>query len=167
MATLQHQQTDHLEEPVPGAENMTFGIVVSKWNNAITDELLSGALKTLKLHGAQSKNIIVRKVPGSFELIHAATKMQECCDLDAIITLGCVVQGETPHFDYVCQGVTQGIASLNANGLAPVIFGLLTTLDQQQAEDRAGGKLGNKGEECAITAIEMVAFDRSLTENID
>jgi 6,7-dimethyl-8-ribityllumazine synthase len=147
-------------ELVPDASDMRFGIVVSDWNMEVTWELLEGAVKTLKKHGAATKNIVIKHVPGSFELTLGAQFLAEYDDLDAVICLGCVIQGETPHFNYICQGVTQGITQLNLEYNLPFIFGVLTTLDQQQAVDRAGGKHGNKGDEAAVTAIKMAALQR-------
>ncbi len=149
-------------ETVPSAEKMKFGIVVSEWNEEITGSLLEGALNTLKKHGALEENILVKTVPGSFELTFGASQLMGYTDVDAVIALGCVIQGETPHFDYVCSGVTQGLTQMNIESDIPVIFGLLTTLDMQQAKDRSGGKLGNKGDECAITAIKMIDYSWSL-----
>lgn len=149
-------------EIVPDATEMRFGIVVSDWNNEITWSLLEGAVKTLKKHGTTKKNIVVKHVPGSFELTLGAQFLAEYDDLDAVICLGCVIQGETPHFIYICQGVTQGITQLNMEYNIPFIFGVLTTLTQQQAIDRAGGKLGNKGVEAAVTAIKMAALQHEM-----
>jgi len=143
---------------VPDASNMCFGIVVAEWNPEITEALLDGAVSTLEKHGALPENIHVKTVPGSFELIYGAHQMSLNDGYDAVIILGCVIRGETPHFDYICQGVTQGIARLNATGNVPVIYGLLTTENFQQAKDRSGGRLGNKGDECAIDAIKMAKF---------
>jgi 6,7-dimethyl-8-ribityllumazine synthase len=145
-------------EQVPDASKMRFGIVVADWNKEVTWALLDGAIRTLEKHGATDRNIVVKHVPGSFELTLGAQFLAEYDDLDAIICLGCVIQGETPHFTYICQGVTQGITQLNMEYNLPFIFGVLTTLDQKQAVDRAGGKLGNKGDEAAITAIKMAAL---------
>jgi 6,7-dimethyl-8-ribityllumazine synthase len=158
MATAFHNLSDYDPNSVPDASNMNFGIVVSEWNPEITGALLEGAVKTLEKHGALPENIHVKTVPGSFELIYGAHQMTLNDGYDAIIILGCVIRGETPHFDYICQGVTYGIARLNAKSEIPVIFGLLTTNDMQQAKDRAGGRLGNKGDECAIDAIKMAKF---------
>jgi 6,7-dimethyl-8-ribityllumazine synthase len=149
---------------VPDASDMRFGIVVSDWNMEVTWKLLDGAVGTLKKHGASDKNIVVKHVPGSFELTLGAQFMAEYDDLDAVICLGCVIQGETPHFTYICQGVTQGITQLNLEYNLPFIFGVLTTTTQQQAIDRAGGKLGNKGDEAAITAIKMAALQHDIEE---
>jgi 6,7-dimethyl-8-ribityllumazine synthase len=147
---------------VPDASDMRFGIVVSDWNKEITWSLLNAAVNTLKKQGCKEKNIIVKHVPGSFELTLGAQLLAEYDDLDAIICLGCVIQGETPHFTYICQGVTQGITQLNLEYNIPFIFGVLTTNSQQQAIDRAGGKLGNKGDEAAVTAIKMAALQRDI-----
>lgn len=147
-------------ESVPDASEMRFGIVVSDWNKVVTWAMLEGAIKTLEKHGVTDNNIVVKHVPGSFELTLGAQFLAEYDDLDAIICLGCVIQGETPHFTFICQGVTQGITQLNMEYNLPFIFGVLTTLNQQQAIDRAGGKLGNKGDEAAVTAIKMAALQR-------
>ena len=137
---------------------MCFGIVVAEWNKEITSALLNGAVQTLEKHGALTENIHVKTVPGSFELIYGAQQLCKNDGFDAVIILGCVIKGETPHFDYICEGVTYGIARLNASQNIPVIYGLLTVNDLQQAKDRSGGKLGNKGEECAVDAIKMAKF---------
>lgn len=158
MATELHHLFEYDETSVPDASNMCFGIVVSEWNKEITGALLKGAVSTLQRHGAIPENIHVKRVPGSFELIYGAHQMSRNDGYDAIIVLGSVIRGETPHFDYICSGVTYGIARLNATSAIPVIFGLLTTNDLQQAKDRSGGKLGNKGDECAIDAIKMAKF---------
>jgi 6,7-dimethyl-8-ribityllumazine synthase len=147
---------------VPDAGGMRFGIVVSDWNSEITWVLLKGAVDTLTEHGASDKDIVIKHVPGSFELTLGAQFLAEYDDLDAVICLGCVIQGETPHFTYICQGVTQGITSLNMEYNIPFIFGVLTTSTHQQAADRAGGKLGNKGDEAAVTAIRMAALQREM-----
>ena len=158
MATALHHLSDYDPATVPDASNMCFGIVVAEWNPDITGALLSGAMATLKQHGTLPENIHVKTVPGSFELIYGAHQMVLHGGYDAVIVLGSVIRGETPHFDYICQGVTQGIAHLNATQEIPVIYGLLTTNDLQQALDRCGGKPGNKGDECAIDAIKMAKF---------
>lgn len=158
MATALHHLSDYDESSVPDASNMCFGIVVAEWNKEITDALLDGAVQTLEKHGALPENIHVKTVPGSFELIYGAQQLCKNDGFDAIIILGCVIRGETPHFDYICQGVTYGIARLNASQNIPVIYGLLTVNNLQQAKDRSGGKLGNKGDECAVDAIKMAKF---------
>ncbi|MCU4173486.1 6,7-dimethyl-8-ribityllumazine synthase [Carboxylicivirga sp. N1Y90] len=162
MATSLKNLSDYNIEAVPSASEMKFGIVVSEWNTEITEALYQGAYNTLIKHGAKEDNILKKYVPGSFELTAGAKYMAELTDVDAVICLGCVIQGDTPHFDFVCQGVTQGMTHLNIQYPIPFIFGLLTTLDQQQALDRCGGKHGNKGDEGAITAIKMVDLKNKL-----
>ena len=131
-----------------------YAIVVADWNSEITYALAQGAIDTFIKHGVTEEHVSVLHVPGTVELTYAAVKLMGA-EYDAIVVIGCVIQGDTPHFDYVCQSVTQGVAALNARGEVPVIFSVLTTLDKQQALDRAGGKLGNKGVEGAVTAIRM------------
>jgi len=157
MSTALHL-ADSSSESVPDASNMCFGVVVAQWNREVTDALLKGTVDTLQEHGALPENIHVKTVPGSFELVYGARQLTLNDGYDAIIILGSVIRGETPHFDYICQGVTYGIARLNATQNIPVIYGLLTTNTLEQARDRAGGKLGNKGSECAIDAIMMAKF---------
>lgn len=149
-------------ENVPDSGDMRFGIVVSDWNRDITWSLLDGAVNTLKKHGTTEKNIVVKHVPGSFELTLGAQFLAEYDDLDGVICLGCVIQGETPHFTYICQSVTQGITQLNLEYNIPFVFGVLTTDNHQQALERAGGKYGNKGDEAAVTAIKMAALQREI-----
>jgi 6,7-dimethyl-8-ribityllumazine synthase len=163
MSTANLSQYD--PDSIPNAHKMRFGIVVSDWNRDITWSLLEGVLNTLKKHGAVDKNIIIKHVPGSFELTIGAQLIAEYDDVDAVICLGCVIQGETPHFTYICQGVTQGITSLNLEYNIPFIFGVLTTNDKQQAIERSGGKHGNKGDEAAVTAIKMAAMQRDMENN--
>ncbi|WP_167618908.1 6,7-dimethyl-8-ribityllumazine synthase [Maribellus sediminis] len=149
---------------VPSAANMRFGIVVAEWNWEITSALAQGAVDTLKKHDASDENITVKYVPGTFELPLGGQYFAEMDNVDAVILLGCVIQGETRHFDYICEGVTQGTKDLNLKYNKPFIFGVLTTNNEQQALDRAGGKLGNKGDEAAITAIKMVDLKNSFTK---
>ena len=158
MATALHNLSDYNTQSVPDASNMCFGIVVAEWNKEITGALLRSAVDTLEKHGALPENIHVKTVPGSFELVYGARQMSLNGNYDAVIILGCVIRGETPHFDYICQGVTYGIARLNTTSEIPIIFGLLTTETLQQAKDRSGGRLGNKGDECAVDAIKMAKF---------
>jgi 6,7-dimethyl-8-ribityllumazine synthase len=160
MATKDLSQYDF--NSVPSAANMKFGIVVAEWNPEVTFALANGAVETLQKHGAKENQIVIKYVPGSFELPLGAQFLAEYENVDAVIILGCVIQGETRHFDYICEGVTQGIKDLNLKYNKPFIFGLLTTNNQQQALDRAGGKHGNKGDEAAVTAIKMVDLKRSL-----
>jgi len=162
MATKKKNLSQYDPTVVPDASAMKFALVVAEWNIKITGNLLEGALKTLKKHGAIDRNIIVEFVPGSFELTLGAQFMAEYHDPDAVICLGCVIQGETRHFDFICQGVTQGITDLNQNYNIPFIFGVLTCNTMKQALERAGGKHGNKGDEAAITAIKMAALKARL-----
>ncbi len=148
---------------VPSAKGKRFAIVTSEWNEHITFALRDGAIETLLKFDTNEDDIYTYYVPGAFELIHAANKLaHKVPAFDAIIVLGCVIQGGTPHFEYVCQGTTQGIAQINAEQTTPVIYGLLTCNTEQEALDRCGGKLGNKGDEAAVTAIKMVDFDNKL-----
>ena len=151
-------------QSVPSAENMKFGLVVAEWNWEITSALAQGAIETLKRHGALEDNISVKYVPGTFELPLGAQFYAELDNVDAVILLGCVIQGETRHFDYICEGVTQGTKDLNLKYNKPFIFGVLTTDNEQQARDRAGGKHGNKGDEAAVTAIKMVDVKQSFAK---
>lgn len=158
MATALHKLSEEELAKVPDASNMCFGIVVSEWNRDVTNALLEGAVGTLEKYGTLPENIHIKTVPGSFELVYGAHQMTLNGGYDAIIILGSVIRGETPHFDYICQGVTYGIARLNAKSEIPVIYGLLTTDTLEQAMERSGGKFGNKGSECAIVAIKMAKF---------
>lgn len=147
---------------IPNAEGLRFGIIVSEWNPEITEGLYKGAHQTLLDNGVKPEHILRMNVPGSFELTFGASVLGETTDVDAIIALGSVIQGETKHFDFVCQGVSNGITQLNISLDIPVIFGLLTDNTLQQAIDRSGGKLGNKGIECAIAAIKMASINQIL-----
>jgi len=146
------------ETTIPSANKFRFGIVVSEWNPEITENLFLGAEQALLENGAIKENIFRWDVPGSFELIYGCKKMIETKKLDAIIAIGNVIQGETKHFDFVCDGVTQGIKDLNIKYDVPVIFCVLTDNTKQQSLDRSGGKHGNKGIESAIAAIKMAAL---------
>ncbi len=143
---------------IPNAKKFRFGIVVSEWNPEITENLYLGAEAALLENGAQKENILRWDVPGSFELIYGCKKMIETQKLDAMIAIGNVIQGETKHFDFVCDGVTQGIKDLNLKYDIPIIFCVLTDNTKQQSIDRSGGKHGNKGIECAIAAIKMAVL---------
>ncbi len=138
--------------------NKKFAIVVSEWNKAVTEALFDGAKSTLLKYGASEENIIRKNVPGSFELSLGGQVMASRAEIDAVLCIGCVVQGETKHFDFICDAVAQGITNVSLKYNKPVIFGVLTPNNQQQALDRAGGKHGNKGDEAAITAIKMLGF---------
>ena len=136
-------------------ERQRYAIVVADWNSEITYAMAQGAIDTFSKHGVDEENIDVIHVPGTVELTYGAARVMKEERVDAVVVIGCVIQGETPHFDYVCQSVTQGVATLNVQGKVPVIFSVLTVLNRQQALDRCGGKLGNKGVEGAYTAIRM------------
>ncbi len=164
MATAYHNLSSYNPDTVPDGSNMTIGIVVSEWNDGVTNSLLQGTIDVLIKHGVKEENILIDYVPGSFELTFGAKHMAENKSVDAVIALGCVVRGGTPHFEYVCSGVTQGITDLNIRYDIPFIFGLLTTDTMQQALDRAGGIHGNKGDESAITALKMIDFYRRNLE---
>jgi 6,7-dimethyl-8-ribityllumazine synthase len=155
MATTNLSSYD--KNAIPNAKALRFGIVVSEWNPDITEKLLEGAIATLKEHGASENNIITQWVPGSFELIFGCSQMLKTEELDAVIAIGNVIRGETEHFTFVCEGVTQGIKDLNLAYDVPTIFCVLTDNNKQQSIDRSGGKHGNKGVECAVAAIKMAA----------
>lgn len=149
---------------LPKLDNFHVGIVVAEWNPSITGALLDGALQVLHAEGYGDDNIRVEYVPGTVELTYgAACMIKNCPELEAVIVIGCVIRGGTPHFDYVCDSVTQGVAGLNAQANVPVVFSVLTTDNLQQAIDRAGGSLGNKGSEAAEVAIKMADLTRRLT----
>ena len=156
MATVNKNLSTYDKATIPNAKDFRFGIVVSEWNETITQNLFQGAFDAFLDCGAIKENIVRWNVPGSFELVYGAKKMGESFDmLDAIIVIGVVIQGETKHFDFVCEGVTQGIKDLNIQTDIPVIFCVLTDNTMQQSIDRSGGKHGNKGTEAAIAAIKM------------
>ena len=136
-------------------ERQRYAIIVADWNSEITYAMAQGAIDTFIKHGVQEENIDVIHVPGTVELTYGAARIMKEERVDAIVVIGCVIQGDTPHFDYVCQSVTQGVAALNTQGKVPVIFSVLTVLNKQQALDRCGGQLGNKGIEGAYTAMRM------------
>ena len=159
MATTNNNLSDYNMEEVPSSEGMRFAIIVSEWNNHITENLYTGAEKTLIKLGTKQNDIVRIDVPGSFELVFGA-KIASKYNYDAIICLGSVIKGETDHFDYICNAVSLGIKDLNVHGDVPVIFGVLTDDNEQQSIDRSGGKHGNKGIEAAITAIKMAVLNK-------
>lgn len=160
MSSINKNLSDYDPTQVPSATGMRIGIVVADWNPEVTNALLDGAIESLIYHGTQKKDISVSRVPGSYELTVAAQWMAEKGNFDAIICLGCVIQGETRHFDFICQAVSTGLTDLSIKFSIPFIFGVLTPENQEQALARAGGKHGNKGVEAAITAIKMVALKK-------
>jgi len=164
MATDNKNLSHYDKDSIPKADKMRFGIVVSEWNKNITQGLLDGALAALKENNVPDENISVQWTPGSFELALAAQHMLEHTSVDGVVALGSVIQGETKHFDFVCQGVTQGIMDVSLKYNKPVIFGVLTDNTMQQAIDRSGGKHGNKGTECAIACIKMIDLKQKLAQ---
>src|SRR3569833_1725515 len=162
MATQLKNLSDFSHTDVPSAAPYRFGIVVAEWNAEITNALYQGAYFCLVFFGALLVFIFNYTVPGSFELTSGADILLKNLHLDAVICLGCVIQGETRHFDFICNAVANGISNVAIKYSKPVIFGVLTTDDQQQAIDRAGGKHGNKGDEAAITAIKMASLAETL-----
>jgi len=159
MATVNKNLSHYDKSTIPNAKDFRFGIVVSEWNDKITEGLYNGAIEALLDCGAEKNNITRWNVPGSFELIYGCKKMQQQ-NVDAVIAIGSVIQGETKHFDFVCEGVTQGIKDLNIMHNTPVVFCVLTDNTLQQAIDRSGGIHGNKGAEAAIAAIKMAVISK-------
>ncbi len=161
MASSLKNLSSYNPNEVPNGIGMRIGIVVAEWNFAITNSLRKAACDTLMQHGVNEADILVSYVPGTFELSLGAQHLIESHPVDAVITLGCVIQGETRHFDFICQSVTDGVTRLNLKYSLPVVFGVLTTENEEQALDRAGGKHGNKGVEAAITALKMIKLMRT------
>jgi 6,7-dimethyl-8-ribityllumazine synthase len=163
MATQLKNLSDFSHTTIPDASPYKFAIAVAEWNAEITGSLYTGALNKLLQHGVEENNILSVAVPGSFELTAAAELiLNKRPDLDGVICLGCIIQGETRHFDFICDAVAHGLTQVGIKHNKPVIFGVLTTNDQQQAIDRAGGKHGNKGDEAAITAIKMAELAATI-----
>ncbi len=160
MATANKNLSDYDKTKLPNAKDFRFGIVVSEWNDKITSGLFQGAFDTLIDCGALPENIIRWDVPGSFELIFGSKKMIETKHVDVVIAIGCVIKGETMHFEFVCEGVTQGIKDLNLKYDIPTIFCVLTDNNEQQSLDRSGGIHGNKGIEAAVAALKMLALGK-------
>lgn len=158
MATSLKSLSQYTDKNIIDVSEKKFGIVVSEWNDQVTESLFSGALETLLKHGVKKDNIYRKNVPGSFELTLGAQWLAEIEEIDAVICLGCVIQGETRHFDFICDAVAHGITNVGLKYNKPVIFGVLTPDTLQQALDRSGGKHGNKGDEAAITAVKMLGF---------
>ena len=160
MATENKNLSAYDKAALPQVKGKSIGVITSRWNGEITENMRKGAVQTLLDCGILPEDILQWQVPGAFELVNGAKRMLLSKSVDAVIVIGCVIQGETKHFDFVCQGVTQGIAYLNATQLVPVIFCLLTDNTLQQSIDRSGGKHGNKGIEAAITAIQMIDLEK-------
>lgn len=157
-----HQSLSKIPDHLPNAGPFKFGIVVAEWNEEITTALLKGATDALTLAGIREENLIILNVPGSFELIAGASLLLHTPGIDSVICLGCVIQGETRHFDFICQSVATGLSELTIKYNKPVIFGILTTNDLEQARARAGGNYGNKGFEAGITAVKMAALFNTM-----
>jgi len=164
MSTQLKNLSDFSGTEIPSAATYRFGIVVSEWNSEITHALYQGAYQSLVNKGALPENIFTYTVPGSFELTSGADILLKNSKLDAVICLGCVIQGETRHFDFICNAVANGLSNVAIKYSKPVIFGVLTTDNQQQAIDRSGGKHGNKGDEAAVTAIKMANLAETLND---
>ena len=158
MATALKNLSEFSTDGLLDMSTRTFAILVSEWNTEVTEALYTGAVQTLLAHGVQAGHILRKNVPGSYELSLGAQWMAQRHDIDAVICLGCVIQGETRHFDFICQAVAMGITEVSLKYNKPVIFGVLTPDNQQQALDRAGGKHGNKGDEAAMAALKMLSF---------
>lgn len=164
MATSLKNLSDYDKNAIPNAENFKFGIVVADWNDEITHTLLEGCADCLEEHGTKPENIKVIHVPGSYELPYGAQLLLDEKKYDAVIILGAVITGETKHDEYICSAVSSGTMQLSLMYKTPVIFGLLTPRNMEQAKDRAGGKHGNKGVEAAVTAIKLVALAEDLNK---
>ncbi len=158
MATTLKNLSEYSGKNLADISGKRFAIVVAEWNAQVTEALFEGAHQTLLKEGAQAENVIRKNVPGSFELTLGAQWMAERPDIDAVICLGCVIQGETRHFDFICNAVAHGLTDVGLKFNKPVIFGVLTPDTLEQALDRAGGRHGNKGDEAAVTAIKMLGF---------
>lgn len=158
MASELKNLSEYSQNNITDISKKVFGIVVAEWNSEITEALYNGAYNTLIKEGAKPENIIRKTVPGSFELTIGSQWLAQKKKVDAVIAIGCVIQGDTKHFDFICNAVANGITQVSINTNKPVIFGVLTPNTQQQALDRAGGIHGNKGDEAAITAIKMLGF---------
>ena len=162
MASALKNLSDYKKTKLILKEGTEIGIIVSEWNDEVTGALAEGALKTLQENGIKAENIRIKYVPGTFELALGAQYMLEYTDVEAVLCLGCVIQGETRHFDFICDAAANAIAKVGLDYHVPVIFGVLTTDNQQQAIDRSGGKHGNKGDEAAITALKMISLENTL-----
>jgi len=162
MATGHKNLSDFGDVALPSGKNLKIAIVVSRWNEEVTGALLNGAVEALNEAGVSENNIIITYVPGTFELGLGAQYAAQDSSINAVITLGCVIQGETRHFDFICDAAANGIMNVGLKYNKPVIFGVLTTDSQEQALARAGGKHGNKGVEAAVTALQMLAINQNV-----
>lgn len=163
MATATKNLSHYEKGNIPDGADFKIGIVVSEWNDDITGNLLKGALEALYDNGVKDENILVKHVPGTFELpLGCQFLLEHDEEIDGFLAIGCVIQGETKHFDFVCQGATQGIMSINLEYNTPVSFCVLTDNTKQQSIDRSGGKHGNKGIECAVSLLKMIGLQNEL-----
>ena len=160
MATINLSEYQPLE--INNADEFTIGIVFSEWNNFVTHRLRDAAIETLKKEGVRENNISIFQVPGTFELSYATMQLCKSKKYDAVVAIGCVIRGETPHFDYVCSAVAQGIKDCNVFTDVPAVFCVLTDDTKEQSIARSGGNLGNKGVEAAVTALQMIDFKRKI-----
>jgi len=164
MATAEKNLSQYEKGNIPNGADFKIGIVVSEWNDDITSNLLEGAMEALLENGVEKSNILIKNVPGTFELPLAAQMLLEHDDdIDGVIAIGCVIQGETKHFDFVCQGATQGIMAVQMEYNTPISFCVLTDNTKQQSIDRSGGKHGNKGIECAVSLLKMIGLQEELS----
>ena len=162
MATVDRNLSEYNKDLIPDGSQFKIGIVISEWNSQITENLAKGAIDTLITNQVKSDNINIRYVPGTFELPLGAQYLCEYLDLDGVIAIGTVIQGETKHFDYVCEGATKGLTDVNLKFNIPVSFCVLTDNNIQQSIERSGGKHGNKGVECAVACLKMIALKKDL-----
>ena len=165
MATVDRNLSEYNKDLIPDGSQFKIGIVISEWNSQITENLAKGAIDTLITNQVKSDNINIRYVPGTFELPLGAQYLCEYLDLDGVIAIGTVIQGETKHFDYVCEGATKGLTDVNLKFNIPVSFCVLTDNNIQQSIERSGGKHGNKGVECAVACLKMIALKKDLEKN--
>lgn len=163
MATAFKNLSEYDKKSVPNGADFKIGIVVSEWNEVITDALMEGAIQTLLDNHVKDENIIIKHVPGTFELALGSQFLLENTDVDGIIAIGVVIQGETRHFDFVCKGATEGIMRVGLDYNSPVMFCVLTDDNIEQSKARSGGKYGNKGIDCAVSCLKMVALKKSLS----
>ena len=163
MATVHQNLSNYNKDEIPNGADFKIGIVVSEWNGDITSNLLKGAIDTLIENGVQRTNILVKNVPGTFELpLGCQLVLESDEDIDGVIAIGCVIQGQTKHFDFVCEGATRGIMDVMLEYNTPVSFCVLTDNNKQQSIDRSGGKHGNKGIECAVSLLKMIGLQEEL-----
>ena len=162
MATVDRNLYEYNKDLIPDGSQFKIGIVISEWNSQITENLAKGAIDTLISNQVKTDNINIRYVPGTFELPLGAQYLCEYLDLDGVVAIGTVIQGETKHFDYVCEGATKGLTDVNLKYNIPVSFCVLTDNNIQQSIERSGGKHGNKGVECAVACLKMIALKKDL-----